>query len=238
MHARAWLMAATVRGFMNQEESTPSWLATVRNSVRVWSQRWQLQDVRTRVGLALAVASAATIATVLVFGELRWPSASPQTASASGVASGTPASASKETLSTGANTKEQTVQAAPASVGKRLAANRQLMLLPEARTQLTTGKVDQRVTSVLESLLGLHMVQVTTFGKAEPGVPLRSITIDCVDELPIKADSAQTTSVLHFFEQLRPPLAPESVRLAKQSKTTVIEVTYPVMPSGPIKSRS
>lgn len=110
--------------------------------------------------------------------------------------------------------------------GKRLAGNPHLMLGPTARAQLISGRVDQRVTSTLQLLLERHMIQVTTFGATEPGTPLRAITIDCIDELPVMAGSRETTAVLGFFDNLRPPLAPQSVQLTMRGKSTVISATY------------
>jgi hypothetical protein len=212
---------------MDEHARGSGWLVAIWNSLRFWFQQ-RLFTWRTGGVLAALMAGVALIVGVLAYGNLQRPTASGETGA--GVAPQSTASAGVDlnTLTAGATARGPIYPAAAPSEGRRLAGHKQLMLAPTARTQLTTGKVDRRVTAVLDWLLARHMIQVTTFGPAEPGIPLRVITIDCIDELPVKAESPETVSVLEFFDQLRPPLAPESMRLAKQGKATVIVVTYPV----------
>lgn len=210
---------------MGQHKRESHWFVAVWTILRSGAQARVLAS-RTGGAVAALATCAALIGGILAYTNLQRSPASGEPVSGV-VQSSAPTSVSPTTLSAGATTQGAIYRAAPPSEGRRLAGHKQLMLGPTARAQLTNGQVDRRVTSVIEGLLAHHMVRVTTFGRPEPGVPLRAITIDCIDELPVKAGSPETVAVLSFFGRLPSPLAPESVQLASQSKTRVIVVTYP-----------
>lgn len=116
--------------------------------------------------------------------------------------------------------------AALAAAGKDLAAHRGLVLSQAARAALTAGEVDARVIAALRLLVDRHMVQVTSFDADGPMGPRNTVTINCIDKMPVDARAKATADVLGFFGDLPAELAPRSVLVVTQGKATVIVASY------------
>lgn len=213
---------------MDTGPSEPSWSRTAWNTIRITTQRRLFASPARRAVTAL-VACAAVAAGLFVYaGVQRAPAAPAISSTAPTLSSSSGASAGSDGVPAASTASRPiTDPAALVAAAKALAAHSRLMLKPAAQAQLISGTVDPRVTAALRLLLARHVIQVTSFGTREEGMPLRAIKIDCIDELPINARSNETADVLEFFGNLRPALAPRSVRVIMEGKATVIVATYP-----------
>jgi len=221
-HVQTQLQGVPVDAARNE----PSWAAVAWNTVRNSARRRLFATWFRTTVTALVSCAVVAVGVFAVVSAQRAPTTG-GTVSTLGTPATTQALTDSTAPAASAASRPVMDPVALAAEGRRLATNRQLMLTSVARAQLTSGDVDPRITATLRLLLKRHMVQVTSFGVREPGSPLRAVTIDCIDELPIDARSKQTASVLAFFGDLGPELAPRSVRVTMQDKTTVIVATYP-----------
>jgi hypothetical protein len=203
----------------------PNWANVTWNTVRN-SVRWRLFDGRARIAVTAMVSCAAVALALFAYSRTQRATTSSAEPAATFAAQAAPQANAGVAPAAGAERRTAADPALPAGEGKRLAADRQLMLTRAARVQLVSGKVDPRITTALRLLLDRHAVKVTSFVSAEPDRPLRTITIDCIDERPIDVRSEQTAAVLEFFGGLGPPLEPRSVRVGTQGKATVIVAAY------------
>jgi hypothetical protein len=78
---------------------------------------------------------------------------------------------------------------------RKLAANRRLTLSPQARTQLSSGRVDQRLVTALTALLGRHRLGIAAFPGPARGA-LTTVSVASVDGLPIRAGERHTRNAL------------------------------------------
>ncbi len=211
---------------MDEQQHEPGWFAIAWNTLRIWTRR-RLFASRTRRVLTALAAAAALAGGLFGYANLqRVTDSDPGRGVAEAAEVPAPANAAARAANGARAVSRPVDRAALVAEGKRLAADHRLMLARVARAQLTRGRVDHPVTAALWLLLERHMIQVVTFGPPDPDGMLRSITIDCVDDIAVRAGSRKTSAVLEFFSELRPPLAPQSVRLTMRGKSTVIAASY------------
>ena len=207
---------------MDEQQHEPGWFAIAWNTLRIWTRR-RLFASRTRRVLTALAAAAALAGGLFGYANLqRVTDSDPGRGVAEAAEVPAPANAAARAANGARAVSRPVDRAALVAEGKRLAADHRLMLARVARAQLTRGRVDHPVTAALWLLLERQSHDLDP----DPDGMLRSITIDCVDDIAVRAGSRKTSAVLEFFSELRPPLAPQSVRLTMRGKSTVIAASY------------
>jgi hypothetical protein len=106
--------------------------------------------------------------------------------------------------------------AARVSVGTELLSNPAIAVSPQARQQLTQGRVDARLIAVIDIMAALHPVHLVSFGDASPGagagVPLRSAEVYGVAQ-GVNAGPAALAALRTLLLAQDPPYRPAGLQV-------------------------
>ncbi len=130
-------------------------------------------------------------------------------------------------------------RAARRSLGTELADNSRVSIGAGCRAQLTGGRVDLRLLSLLATAADLYRLHIVALGDAGPGaspqIPLRSAEVTVGGGYP---SSGWLRSVISFMNAQRQPFRPARIELLRASRGReflLIEFAAP-SPLGPLSS--
>ncbi len=121
------------------------------------------------------------------------------------------------------------------AAGSALADNPRLALTPEARAALRGGQVDERLLTLLATVVVDHRVAVDAFPHAEAearaGAPARTVVLGGVDDRPVRGDDPAVADVMSFVErQVEDWYQPARVAIgAGPGGRPVLRITFPPM---------
>ena len=122
-----------------------------------------------------------------------------------------------------------------AAAGAALADNPGLDIAPEAAAALRRGQVDERLLSLLATIVVDHRVAVDAFPVAEAearaGVAARTVVLGGVDDRPVRGDDPAVADVMSFVErQVEAWYQPARVDIgAGAGGRPVLLITFPPM---------
>ena len=121
------------------------------------------------------------------------------------------------------------------AAGSALADNPRLALTPEAGAALRGGQVDERLLTLLATVVVDHRVAVDAFPLAEAearaGAPARTVVLGGVDDRPVRGDDPAVADVMSFVErQVEAWYQPARVAIgAGPGGRAVLRITFPPM---------
>ena len=121
------------------------------------------------------------------------------------------------------------------AAGSALADNPRIDLAPAADAALRGGWVDERVLTLLATVVVDHRVAVDAFpiaeAEARAAAPARTVVLGAVDDRPVRGDDPAVTDVMSFLErQVEAWYQPARVEIdAGPGGRPVLRVTFPPM---------
>jgi hypothetical protein len=121
------------------------------------------------------------------------------------------------------------------TAGSALADNPQLDLAPEADAALRGGWVDERVLTLLATVVVDHRVAVDAFpisaAEARAAAPARTVVLGAIDDRPVRGDDPAVADVMSFLErQVEAWYQPAHIEIAAgPGGRPVLRITFPPM---------
>ncbi len=115
--------------------------------------------------------------------------------------------------------------------GEQLAGNPRLAFSPQARSAITSGRVDPRLLTVLALASGAHDLQVQALPRSDAetaaGGGFRTARITAVDGLPVTADARGVADIVSMLRSQGPAYRPDT-RVVTGAGLPALEISYPV----------